>query len=290
MQVPSDKKSIRRNTAVHGHAVELSRTVRFCINLGESIDSGLADARNLPRHNTFAGWPSMRGLGAYYEMDVRCAGEPDAASGYLVNISAIDEAVRAHAIPVIQQAAITTPNRDPALVLAMLMPGLQTTLRLLVKSIRWRLSPYYSVTMTSRAADRVLVAQQFEFSASHRLHVAELSDARNREIFGKCNNPNSHGHNYRLEVAVIRAIDNAGGISLDALEAIVNQTVIQRFDHKHLNLDAPEFATVNPSVENIAKACYEMLRGPIKSAGGELKRVTVWETEKTSCTYPADET
>jgi 6-pyruvoyltetrahydropterin/6-carboxytetrahydropterin synthase len=142
--------------------------------------------------------------------------------------------------------------------------------------------------MTTRAPDRVLVSQQFEFSASHRLHVREFSDQRNREIFGKCNNPNGHGHNYCIEVTISRAIDDPRAISVSQLERIVNETVILRFDHKHLNLDTKEFAALNPSVENIAKVCFELLVDPIGGAGGEVKRVTVWETEKTSCTYPAD--
>ena len=229
----------------------------------------------------------MQGIGAYYELDVRCTGTPDLTTGYLVNISAIDEAVRLHAIPLIQQAALQTPQPEPASMLGEIVTALQQTLHQSVKSIRWRLSPYYSLTMSTRTTERVLVAQQFEFSASHRLHVPSLSDQKNRDVFGKCNNPNSHGHNYRLEVAVSRELDQHG-MSLRTLEEIVNQTVIQRFDHKHLNLDTREFASMNPSVENIAKACFDLLVEPINRGGGALQYVTVWETEKTSCTYPAE--
>jgi 6-pyruvoyltetrahydropterin/6-carboxytetrahydropterin synthase len=268
--------------------IELSRTVRFCVDFGKSGAEAATNPAGAPRHNTFAGWPSMRGLGAYYELDVRCTGEPDPATGYLLNISAIDEAVRQHALPVIEGEARRTPQRDPARVLALLAPALQPVLRGRLRSIRWRLSPYYSLDMSIAAPHRVLLSQQFEFSASHRLHVREFSDQRNREIFGKCNNPNSHGHNYRLEVAISRAVDDSHALTLPEIERIVNETVIQRFDHKHLNHDTREFATLNPSVENIAKVCYELLAVPMAGAGGELKRVTVWETEKTSCTYPAE--
>ena len=229
----------------------------------------------------------MRGIGAYYELEVHCAGEPDPQTGYLLNISAIDEAVRQHAIPIIEHAARHHPHRDPATVLAPITHALQAPLANSVRGVRWRLSPYYSAAMATPASDRVLISQQFEFSASHRLHVRELSDQRNREIFGKCNNPNSHGHNYRIEVTIVRALDEPHTLSIAELERIVNSTVIQRFDHKHLNLDTSEFATLNPSVENIAWVCFKLLQQPIAAAGGGLKSITVWETEKTSCTYPA---
>ena len=140
--------------------------------------------------------------------------------------------------------------------------------------------------MQVTAQHQLAISQQFEFSASHRLHVPSISDAENRRVFGKCNNPHGHGHNYRLEVAVAKPLD--APFSLATLERIVDQSVIQRFDHKHLNLDTTEFASLNPSVENIAKVCFDLLRGPIDAAGGSLQRVKLWETEKTCSTYPAE--
>jgi 6-pyruvoyltetrahydropterin/6-carboxytetrahydropterin synthase len=73
-----------------------------------------------------------------------------------------------------------------------------------------------------------------------------------------------------------------------ALEAIVMREVIDRFDHRHLNADCAEFAALNPSVENIARVCHGLLDAPVRSGGARLRRVTVWETEKTSATYPAE--
>ena len=71
------------------------------------------------------------------------------------------------------------------------------------------------------------------------------------------------------------------------LETLVRETVVDRFDHTHLNLDTDEFAELNPSVEHIARVCHALLADPVRAAGGCLEQVTVWETEKTSCTYPA---
>ena len=138
--------------------------------------------------------------------------------------------------------------------------------------------------------DRFSISQQFEFAAAHRLHCADLSEAENRRVFGKCNNPHGHGHNYRLEVAVSVPMPAEGqwaGFGLPDLERIVGERVVERFDHTHLNLDTPEFARLNPSVENIARVCHDLLADPIAAAGAALDHVTVWETEKTSCTYPA---
>ena len=132
----------------------------------------------------------------------------------------------------------------------------------------------------------VIVRQQFEFSAAHRLHVDALSDQENRDVFGKCNNPSGHGHNYRLEVAVTSPSDAGGQIcSADQLDKIVNEAAVERLDHKHLNLDVDEFQDMNPSVENIAKVIHTWLVPALESQGLSLEEVSVWETGKTVCTY-----
>ena len=136
--------------------------------------------------------------------------------------------------------------------------------------------------------DHAIMTEQFEFSAAHRLHCPELSDDENRRTFGKCNHPSGHGHNYRIAVAVrVRTGAGAPALSTGALEGIVTRTVLDRFDHRHLNVDCPEFAELNPSVENIAQVCHALLSDEIAAAGAALDHVTVWETAKTSATYPA---
>lgn len=136
--------------------------------------------------------------------------------------------------------------------------------------------------------DHVLIRQRYEFSAAHRLHVPGLSDQENREVFGKCNNPAGHGHNYQIEVAVRLPIDPEGQTA-DAgqIDAIVNQHAIELLDHKHLNTDVPQFAGLNPSVENIVKIIWDMLAGQFNGlgSGAELDELKVWETSKTVCSY-----
>lgn len=362
----------RHGTAVgrvHSDMLELTRTVRFAINDApttasyERVESGSERAGNKAGNtrggwNTFAGAPSMQGLGRHYEIDVTCRGDADPVTGYFINIREIDQAVRIAAVPIIEQACRENPWVDPALVLPGLIEPIERALSArashelhgvpkagnrcveerprLVSRVRWRLSPYYSVEMSSQDANVVvsrssaskcgnaggagdvvsvvLMRQQFEFAASHRLHSPLLTDEENRALYGKCTHPSGHGHNYRVEpcvaVPVGRSGENGGTtpFTLIDLERITNERVIQRFDHKHLNLDTDEFACgasssepssarrvgapvavpLNPSVENIAKVCFDLLAPAILDThtGAALRSVTVWETDKTSCTYP----
>ena len=127
-----------------------------------------------------------------------------------------------------------------------------------------------------------------EFSAAHRLHVPTLSDQQNRDTFGKCNNPAGHGHNYQFEVVVKSPIDPAGQtLPIQQLDAVVDQHAVQLLDHKHLNIDVPQFAHRNPSVENIVQVIWDMLADPIAALapGTTLDELSVWETSKTVCTY-----
>ena len=146
-------------------------------------------------------------------------------------------------------------------------------------------TPYLRYAVEVESPGMVYLTQQFEFAAAHRLHCAELSDAENRATFGKCNNPNGHGHNYLLEVTVVGSVDGPTGcvLPLPAFEQIVNDRVIERLDHKHLNDDTEEFHAVNPSVENIARVIWKMLADHVAPA--KLDRVRVWETPKTWAEY-----
>ncbi|MCC7408799.1 MAG: hypothetical protein IT442_12055, partial [Phycisphaeraceae bacterium] len=177
--------------------VELTRTVRFC--LCDPAAGPVWEAE--PKSNTYAGWPAMRGLGRYYELLVRCRGEVDPVSGYFLNIRHIDRAVRQAALPHLH-AAVNGPDGSTGVAMGSLMRRLvellQPALGGAVVSLRLTLTPFYSLEIRSRDMDHVLLRHQYEFSASHRLHVPAWSDQKNAEVFGKCNNPSGHGHNYRL--------------------------------------------------------------------------------------------
>jgi len=133
----------------------------------------------------------------------------------------------------------------------------------------------------------VAVSRVEHFNAAHRLYVPEWSDETNANIFGKCSNPNFHGHNYMLIVKVTGEPDETTGfvIDLKLLSDIIKQEVLMRFDHKNLNLDTSEFKQINPTAENIAIAIYNLLRSKIAPAL-QLK-ITLYETERNFVEYPA---
>ncbi len=264
--------------------VELKRTTRFAINP--------PGAHDLAGANTYAGAPSMVGLGRHYEVDVAVRQEPDPVTGYAVDIHAIDTAVRQLVVPRIARACDQSPLLEPASFLATLVEDITKQIGLGVHLVRWRLTPTYSVEMERQRMDTVVIRQRFEFAASHRLHAPSISDEENLRLFGKCNNPAGHGHNYWLEPAVEVDVKtaSAGDFCLAHIEHLTREFVLNRFDHKHLNTDLPEFQNTNPSVENIAKAVFELLAPAITRESDDRARlasITVWETEKTSCMYPA---
>ncbi len=135
------------------------------------------------------------------------------------------------------------------------------------------------------------LTRRYRFSAGHRLHNDALSAEENRRVYGKCNNPNGHGHNYLLEVTVAGTIDPATGMVFDlvALDGMVTQFVIEKLDHRNLNLDMENFRAQVPTTENLCLEIYKLLRGPLEEAGAErglqLDRVRLEETSLNSFQY-----
>ena len=120
--------------------------------------------------------------------------------------------------------------------------------------------------------------RRYMLSASHRLHSDALSDEVNRTIYGKCNNPHGHGHNYVIEVLVGGEVDRETGmvINLATLDEVVHTSVVERFDHTNLNLD-PLFVNQVPTTENLTKAVFDVLKDALPA--GRLEYVRVEETE-----------
>lgn len=134
---------------------------------------------------------------------------------------------------------------------------------------------------------RVAVFRRENFCAAHRLHNDEWDEATNDAVFGKCNNPNYHGHNYELIVKVIGTPDPKTGFVADLkkLSDLIKKKVIKRYDHKNLNVDVDDFKEKNSSVENIAVAIYHLLRDEIDSNHDLVIRL--YETPKNFAEYPA---
>ena len=233
----------------------------------------------------------MCGLGRYYELQVTCKGRVEPVSGYFINIKQIDQAVHRHVLPQFEQWLAGEPGGEGmAMGSAMrrLIELLGPPLDEQVQSVCLRLTPMHSLTIRSMDMDHVIIRQQYEFSAAHRLHAPQLGDEQNRRLFGKCNNPAGHGHNYRLDVAVRVPINSAGHLpGVEQLDQVVDEAVIAKLDHKFLNVDVEQFADLNPSVENMAKVIYQMLEPRIGELADavELDSLSVWETQKTVCTY-----
>ncbi len=122
------------------------------------------------------------------------------------------------------------------------------------------------------------LTRRYMFSASHRLHSPEMSEAENRATYGKCNNPNGHGHNYTLEVTVKGEVDPRSGfvVDLKELKEILNREVLDALDHRFLNKEVPEFAKQIPTTENIAISVWQRLQPKLRRA--QLHRVRVYET------------
>ena len=131
----------------------------------------------------------------------------------------------------------------------------------------------------------VKVSRQAHFNAAHRLYRADWSFEKNQEIFGLCNNPNYHGHNYELIVSVTGEIDPITGYVMDmkVLKDLIKSEVENAFDHKNLNLEVPEFKEMTPTAENIAVVIYHKLRPHIE-AGKDIE-VVLYETPRNFVTY-----
>jgi len=123
------------------------------------------------------------------------------------------------------------------------------------------------------------VCRRSTFNAAHRLFRPDWTDEKNEAVFDKCNNPNYHGHNYILEVWVSGEIDAETGylIDLKILKSIIKKEIIDRFDHRNLNLDCPEFEQLNPTAENVAAVIYGLMRKALDKRY-ELS-IKLWETE-----------
>jgi 6-pyruvoyltetrahydropterin/6-carboxytetrahydropterin synthase len=260
----------------------LRRSVRACF-------SAKPDARDRDRtgKNGYAGFPRMHALGAFAQFDVSVDGAVNSATGYLLDIHTIDKALHA-ALASADIAGAYARSADPLTSARALFAALQTHLPS-ASALRWHLTPFTSIEM--RMPNAATLRARFDFAAAHRLHASALSNEANRATFGKCNNPNAHGHNYQFEPAVRIDVPAAHGFSLLDLEQLCETVLLNKFDHTNLNLDTQEFnqaaGGLNPSVENIALVFFNLLAPAIAAKGATLEAMTVWETDRTYATVHA---
>lgn len=135
---------------------------------------------------------------------------------------------------------------------------------------------------------KISLTRRYRFAASHRLHSPALSEVENERIYGKCNNPYGHGHNYALEVTMTGPVDRETGMiaNLGELDPFVQREVIEAFDYKYLNEDVPEFQAMVPTTENV---CREIYRRLAKFSLAQIERVRIEETSKNSFEYTGEQ-
>ena len=265
------------------------------IHVGRITPPGVnAGARiTLGGGNTWAGTSTRDPVPPFWTIRAVLEGPVDPRSGYLCDIKQIDSAVRQYVAPPLhprtmddQGMGVSELARRLHLAFTAIASHAPPPVRL--ASLQLRLSPFTHLTVDRGDSLMVRLTQSFEFSASHRLYCEGLTDEENRRLFGKCSNPNGHGHNYVIEVTVAGDPDSRTGAVIDiaALDRIVGERVIEPLDHKNLNVECPEFATLNPTVENIARVIFRRL----SDALGDRRLVSVraWETPKTYAEYAGE--
>ncbi len=261
---------------------KLARQVRFSINpfLPEESEG----------FNSFVSKPAGEGLSIFLELSVEVVGEVETATGFIVNVTDIDKTVREFVFPVFAQRIRRDFRQARHIGFFALAELLRTAWSRLtdkfgaaqVSTLSLKLNPFRKVAMDSKDLEMVYFTEKFEFAATHKLWNNDFSEEQNLEVFGKCANPTGHGHNYIVEVTIkMPARDK--GFNISDFERIVDVELIKLVDHKNLNTDVSKFSRTNPTVENIAAFAWDKLTG--KFGGTTLHCVTVWETEKTYCTY-----
>ena len=260
----------------------LGRQVRFSINPflpGDSEGS-----------NPFASKPAGEGLSIFLELGVEVAGEVEPSTGFVVNVAEIDKSVRRFVVPIFAERIREDFRRGRHIGL----PGMAELLgsawgqladkfgTAKLSKLSLKLNPFRKIAMDSRNLEMIYFSEKFEFAAMHKLWNDVFSEERNLEVFGKCANPAGHGHNYVVEVTVKRP-SSGDEFSIGDFEEAVDGELIKVLDHKNLNVDVAEFSETNPTVENIAAFAWNRLADKFGQAS--LHCVTVWESDRTCCSY-----
>jgi len=232
----------------------------------------------------FGAWASPYNHGHNYVLDVTCEGDLDPDNGMVVNIKAIDDVLKRDVGSQFDQRSINDEIPHFATVPASLeniaryiwtqLGNLPPEAHLV--SLRLEEMPTLWVELTE---ETMTLTRTYEFAASHRLHNPRLSDAENDELYGKCNNAAGHGHNYILEVTLSGQPNPETGFICDLgdLDNRVNEKVVDRYDHKNLNVDLPEFAGRMTTSEIVVQEIWDRLDGQLPA---RLERVRLHETAR----------
>ena len=253
---------------------------------------GLSDEEN---KKLFGKWASRFNHGHNYILEVTVQGKIDPSNGMVINIKSIDAILKDRVVREFDQKSlndevleffnIAATTENIALAIWRRIQDMPSQAKL--TRIRLCETPNLFVDVTNGGSE-VTLTRVYEFSASHRLHSPALSDAANVELFGKCNNPAGHGHNYQLEVAVGGKPDARTGMlaDIERIDAIVSREVVDRYDHKHLNVDLPDFEGKNPTTEILTKTIFERLE---KTLPVKLEKIIIRETARNFFEYSGED-
>jgi 6-pyruvoyltetrahydropterin/6-carboxytetrahydropterin synthase len=264
----------------------LKRQVRFSLNPFLQTEAEGA--------NPYASKPAGDGLSIFLELSIALTGSLDRDTGFVMNVLDIDETVRENVVPLFAERIRADFKKARHIGLYELSEILKSARQKLtakfdkasLSELSLKLNPFRKLSLecSGAAEDCVMIcfSEKFEFAAMHKLWNEKLSDERNFALFGKCANPTGHGHNYVIEVTV-KAPPQGNDFCIGDFEKVVDDEFIKHVDHKNLNIDVHQLSSLNPTVENIASFAWDSLVD--KFGPAKLHCVTVWETEKTSCSY-----
>jgi 6-pyruvoyltetrahydropterin/6-carboxytetrahydropterin synthase len=260
----------------------LARKVRFSVNPFLPAD--------LKGSNSYASKPAGEGLAIFLELSVELAGTIEQATGFIVNVVDIDEHVQRLVVPLFSKRIREDFRQAKHIGLRDIAELLKSSWGRLAESfesaklskLTLALNPFRNIAVDRKDCKMIYFSEKFEFAATHQLWNDEFSAEQNMRIFGKCANPAGHGHNYIVEVVVKMDVGEQNFCIVDFEETVSNE-VIKLLDHKNLNTQVAEFSGTNPTVENIVVFVWEKIVGKFSRA--QLHCVTVWETDKTYCSY-----
>ncbi len=248
---------------------------------------------------------SAEPYGNNYTLDVTVEGDIDPVTGIIVNIKDLDQIVKQRVVQHLDKKFLNRSvdyfcNRP--VTSETLLEYVRTQLEgqlppvITLYALRLEETPLHfaewKASEQREEKERVgmMLTRVYEFAASHRLHSSHLSEQENRDLFGKCNYPHGHGHNYIVEVTVAGPVEARTGRVLDEalLDGIVHTEVVDRYDHRHFNYDIPEFADLIPSTEVVTRMIWDRLKSHIP-APARLYRVIVRETARNIFEYRGED-
>ena len=261
---------------------KLTRHVCFSISPFLSFDS--------ESHCKFSFSTSGDGLSIFFELCVELAGQINPTAGFIVNVNDIDEKVYQHVVPIFTKQLSQYFQQGRHIGTLETAGLLKTAWQCLadkfspasLSKLTLLLNPFRKITIDCEDQKMIYYSEKFEFAATHKLWNDNLTEQRNYELFGKCANPSGHGHNYVAEVTIKTPPDRSG-FSFGDFSRTVETHLTALVDHKNLNVDVPYFTKAIPTVENIAAFAWEKLVG--KFGNATLHCITIWETNKTHCSY-----